>query len=567
MKHNKTYAEWRRFARDAEIAAELLTIEDNESEIKSRFSSVMSFGTAGLRSKLGAGTNRMNVYTVARATQGIAAYVKKYDAQLQGMVIAYDTRRNSEVFAKETARVLAANGIKTYLFQEATSVPELSFAIRSLKAFGGVAITASHNPKEYNGYKAYASWGGQLLGAACEEVTAEINKVNRFDDVERMDFDKAVKEGRIIILDQEMDEQYYSKLVGMAKRPENIQKQAKDIHAMYTPLFGTGMRTFKGVMKQMPYECTIVESQSMPNEDFPGLDAPNPEDPKAMKKAIELAKETGAEIALGTDPDSDRLGAAIPNEQGEWIMMSGNQVGCVIIDYLLRHRKESGSLLSEDYIVKSFVSTRMADDIAKEFGIESITVPTGFKYISDIFNNQRKQGTFVFGFEESCGFLAGDFVADKDGVMAGLLLLEVLCECKKNGETLYQRLRSLYEKYGWHKEKVVTAMLEGEDGMERVKNIMQKLRDHVPAQFGGQQVVCYTDYQGGFVQDESGKRTIDFPQSNAVCFTLEKGWMCIRPSGTEPKLRVYCGVCDKTCKASDELLKQLEKEAEALLQS
>lgn len=567
MRYNQTYAEWRRFARDAEIAAELLTMEDNEAEIKNRFSSVMSFGTAGLRSKLGAGTNRMNVYTVARATQGIAAYVKKYDAQLQGMVIAYDTRRNSEVFAKETARVLAANGIKTYLFQEATSVPELSFAIRSLKAFGGVAITASHNPKEYNGYKAYASWGGQLLGAACEEVTEEINKVNRFDDVKRMDIAKAVKEGRIIMLGQDMDEQYYSKLVNMTKKPENIQKFAKDIHAVYTPLFGTGMRTFAGVMTQMPYECTIVESQSMPNEDFPGLDAPNPEDPNAMKQAIELAKEMGADIALGTDPDSDRLGAAIPNEQGEWIMMSGNQVGCVIIDYLLRHRKESGQLSSLDYIVKSFVSTRMADDIAGAFGIESITVPTGFKYISDIFNNQRKQGAFVFGFEESCGFLAGDFVADKDGVMAGLLLLEVLCECKKNVETLYQRLRSLYEQYGWHKEKVVTAMLEGEDGMQRVKNIMQKLRDHVPTQFGGQQVISYTDYQGGFVQDKNGKMPIDFPQSNAVCFTLEKGWICVRPSGTEPKLRVYCGVCDTTREASDELLTALEKEARALLQS
>lgn len=566
MEHKERFLKWKEKASNEEIAAELSDMQEDEEQIKSRFSSELTFGTAGLRSRLGAGTNRMNIYTVGRATQGLSQYVQKHGGQQKGMVIAYDTRSKSDVFAEATALVFAANGIKTYLFREAAGVPVLSFAIKHLNAFGGVAITASHNPKDYNGYKAYAPWGGQLLGQECEQVTAFIQDVDCFDKVLSIKKQVALEKGLIQMLDEDITHQYYSCLLGMARRPENIKECAKDIHVVYTPLFGTGMKTFEGVIEKMPYNYSLVESQCLPNSQFPGLDAPNPEDEKAMKKAIEMAKTNGADIAFGTDPDADRLGAAIPSNTGEFVILSGNQIACIICDYLFRQKSKDGKLSPGDYIVKSFVSTRMADDIAKSFGAQCITVPTGFKFISDVVNNKKNAANFVFGFEESCGFLADDFVGDKDGVMAGMLLLEVLCECKKNGETLYQRLNSLYEKYGWHKEKTVYAMFEGLDGMDKVKKIMKNLRKNPPAVLGGQKVILYTDYKSGKEKDESGIRDIDFQRSDALCYTLPNGWLCIRPSGTEPKLRVYIGVCEKTNEASQKLLSELEKDAKAFLE-
>ncbi|MDD5016821.1 MAG: phospho-sugar mutase [Eubacteriales bacterium] len=564
MGYREKFEQWKEFARDGEVAAELLNIEDDAAEIESRFSSTLQFGTAGLRSRLGAGTNRMNVYTVSRATQGLADYVKKHGAG-KGMAVAYDTRHNSDAFARAAALCFAANGIKTYLFPQPTSVPELSFAIRHLGAFGGVVITASHNPKDYSGYKVYAPWGGQLLDDASDEVTRHIERTRDFDKVLSMDPDEARKKGLLVTIGDDTDKAYFGRLLGMAKRPENIRRYAGDIRVVYTPLFGTGLRTFLGVIGNMPYQYSLVESQSRPDPEFPGVKTPNPEDERAMQKAIALAHETGADIAFGTDPDADRLGVAIPSASGEFIMLSGNQVGCVLIDYLLRHRKDAGLLKPSDYIVKSFVSTRMTDDIAKSVGIECVTVPTGFKYISDIINNKMTDRQFVFGFEESCGYLADDYVADKDGIMAGMLLLEALCECRAAGETLYQRLEGLYNKYGWHKEKVLSAMMEGPDGMEKVGGIMRSLRDDPPQEFGGQRVLMFTDYQAGTCKDDKGVKRIDFPRVNALYLTLENGWLCIRPSGTEPKIKVYCGVCDKTNDASEKRLRALEESAKAML--
>jgi phosphoglucomutase len=302
----------------------------------------------------------------------------------------------------------------------------------------------------------------------------------------------------------------------------------------------------------------------VPDPEFPGLKAPNPEDPAAMGKAIELARNTGADIALGTDPDADRLGAAIRNDDGEFVMLSGNQIGCLIAEYLLRQRKEKGELAADDYIVKSFVSTSMADEIAKGMGAESITVPTGFKYISDVVNT-RKQGKFVFGFEESCGFLAGDFVADKDGVMALLLLLEVMCECSERGETLYQRLISLFNTYGWHKEKVTSTVLDGESGMAKKEEIMQRLRKSAPQTLGGQRVAAVIDYLSGVRRDGERETIIDFPRENALRFELGKGWVCVRPSGTEPKIKLYAAVNGKTKEASETLLDALWKDANTMI--
>jgi phosphoglucomutase len=559
MGYKDAYTEWTKKAIDTEVAAELLAMANDDAEIQSRFSDTLHFGTAGLRSKLGAGANRMNIYTVRRATQGLATYVNAHGGK--AMAVAYDTRTNSDVFAEATALCLAANGIKTYLFEKATSVPELSFAIRHLGTYGGVAITASHNPKDYNGYKVYAPWGGQLLSDASAEVTQHIEQTDGFDMVKTMDKDEALQKGLLVMIGSDIDAAYYEQLKQMAASSDVVKTYGREVKVAYTPLFGTGMRTFEGVMSGLPYRYAVVDSQRDPDPAFPGMDAPNPEDPKAMKDVITLARQTGADIAFGTDPDADRLGAAIPNDDGEYIMLSGNQVGCILIDALLKKRREAGTMDPSDYIIKSFVSSQMADDIAAYYGVRCLTVPTGFKYISDIMFNQEPDSAFVFGFEESCGFLASRFVGDKDGVMAGLLLLEVLCDCKKNGQTLYQRLRSLYDKYGWHKEKVISVVMDGADGMTRVAGIMATLRGVAPLMLGGQRVEAVMDYLSGTCQNDGQIETIDFPRVDALKFTLERGWMSVRPSGTEPKLKVYIGVSESDNAASEERLKALETDA------
>ncbi len=563
MGYMEEYARWRAWAKDAEVSAELRDIEGDDEAIKSRFAVEMSFGTAGLRSRLGAGPGRMNVYTVGRATQGLAAYVKAQRGEGDGMVVAYDTRKNSDVFAWETALCFAANGVKTYLFSQPTSVPELSFSILHLGAFGGVAITASHNPKDYNGYKAFASWGGQLLGDASEEVMRRIDAIS-FGDTRTMKREDALESGLLTVLGSETDEAYYTRLLGMARHPENIQQYGSQIKAVYTPLYGTGMRTFEATALKLPYRVSVVESQRQPNPAFPGLDAPNPEDVRAMAEAMRIARETGADIALGSDPDADRMGAAIPDGAGGYTMLTGNQVGCILTDYLLRCRAESGQIRPSDFIVKSFVSTRMADDITRRFGIRCMTIPTGFKYISDAIHT-HPQDHFVFGFEESCGFLADDFVREKDGVMAALLLLEVLCECKKKGVSLLGHLNALYETYGWHKEKVIAATYEGLSGMEKIKGIMAGLRAQPPEMLGGQRVVCRIDYEAGTMDDGVCAKPYDFPRTDALEFALPSGWLVIRPSGTEPKVRVYCGVREATEEASAALLAALAADAQRLL--
>lgn len=564
MGYKENYKEWTTKINDAEVAAELAAIQNNESEIKDRFTGELCFGTAGLRGKIGAGTNRMNVYTVGRASQGLAKYVIDNGGQQAGMVIACDTRKNSTLFSETTALIFAANGIKTYLFEQATSVPELSFAVKQKKAFGGVAITASHNPKDYNGYKVYAPWGGQLLADVSGQVMCCIDGVCGTDGVNTMSRDEAIQKGLLIIIKDDIDKAYYNALYDMAKRHDLINKHAEYIHMVYTPLFGTGLRTFKGVMEKLPYKYTLVEEQCTPDPEFPGLKAPNPEDGTAMHKAVALAKSTGVDIAFGTDPDADRMGAAIRNNNGEFVMLSGNQIGCIIAEYLIRQRKQSGALATDDYIIKSFVSTQMADTIAARLGAECITVPTGFKYIADIINT-RKNGKFIFGFEESCGFLADDFIADKDGVMALLLLLEVMCECMDRGETLYQRLESLYETYGWHREYVTSTMLDGEGGMKKKEEIMQRLRLSAPETLGGQRVIAETDYLSGIRKDGNGETVLDFPHENALRFELERGWVCVRPSGTEPKIKLYVAVCGGNGEEAESLLDELKKDAAALL--
>ncbi len=549
MDYNAVFEKWKAFATDAQIANELTAMENDEALKQSRFSGALEFGTAGMRALIGAGVNRMNIYTMQMVSQGYAVYLNA--AGLKSLAIAYDTRQNSDVFALAAALVFAANGIKTYLFERETSVPELSFAIRELSCSGGVAITASHNPKDYNGYKVYAAWGGQILSDAGEQISQYIKKVTDCDQVKTVDRQTALDNKMLVMIGTDMDKKYYARLLAQSANAQLIAHTAARVNAVYTPLFGAGMRTFAGTIAKMPYVCSVVSEQADPNPDFPGLSSPNPESINTLGLAIAQAKAQGADIAFGTDPDADRFGAAIPNEFGEFIIMSGNQIGCVIIDYLLRHRAQSGILKSSDYIVRSFVSSRMADDIAKQFGIECASVPTGFKYVSDLVHNQYIGREFVFGFEESCGFLAGDFVADKDGIMAAMLLLEVMCECKAQGNTMLERINALYAKYGWHKEKVLNVMLDGKK--DKVDSIMRALRHTPLLEIGGQRVVELKDY----LTEKS--------PLNVMMYTLEKGWFCIRPSGTEPKLKIYLGVCGNSQTDASQLLEALESSARKLI--
>lgn len=549
MGYKAVYEKWKAFATDEEIVAQLDAMENDEDEIKARFSGALEFGTAGMRALIGAGVNRMNIYTVQMASQGLADYLNAKGSA--SLAIAYDTRQNSDVFALAAALVFAANDIKAYLFESETSVSELSFAIRELKCSGGVAITASHNPKDYNGYKVYAPWGGQILGDVGEEISQYIKEITDGDQVKSAEQQSAAADGMLVMLGADMDAKYYARLLAQTENARLITETAGSVKVVYTPLFGTGMRTYAGTIAKMPYASSVVAAQRAPSPDFPGLSSPNPENEKTMASAIAQAKELGADIALGTDPDADRLGAAIPDSSGEFVMMSGNQIGCVIIDYLLRHRAQSGTLRTNDYIVKSFVSSRMADDMAKKFGIECAVVPTGFKFVSDLVHNKYKRRKFVFAFEESCGFLAGDFVADKDGVMAAMLLLEVMCECKARGVTMYQRLESLYEEYGWHKEKLLSVMLD--EGTDMVDNIMRDFRQNPPKTIGGQRVIEMKDYLDEQIS------------LNVLIYTLEKGWFCIRPSGTEPKLKIYYGVCGATELDSKQMLDALGESANKLV--
>lgn len=548
MDYLQQYKKWKDYVKEETLQSELEQLEGDEQEIKNRFSSVLEFGTAGFRSVTGVGTNRINIYTVRKASQGVADYMnEKCQNQL---CVAYDTRHFSKEFALETALVFAANGIKTYLFSLPSSVPELSFAIRHLGCCGGVAITASHNPKNYNGYKVYASWGGQILGNVGNAISEHIKKITDFDMVKRIDEQEAKDKGLLVEIQGDIDEKYFSYLKESVKNKKLLEKYAKDVNVVYTPLFGTGMRAFENTVAKMGFDVSVVEDQIGPDSDFPGLDTPNPEDEKAMTMAIETAKKENADIAFGTDPDADRFGAAVKTEDGKYIIISGNQIGCIITEYLLRLRQNSGELKNSDYIIRSFVSTPMVDKMAEKYGIECAVMPTGFKHFSNLVHNIYKDRHFVFGFEESCGYMAGMQVADKDGMLAAVLMLEVICECKEQGISLYDRLQKLYEEFGWYKEKVVSVLLE--KNPERAKTIMEELRNNIPTSFAGQKVLSVKDY----LEDES--------KQNMLLFEFENAWLAVRPSGTEPKIKMYYGVCEKTNSASQALLDSLDKGVEEI---
>ncbi len=534
---------------DDDTKAELKAIADNESEIEDRFYKELEFGTGGLRGVIGAGTNRMNLYTVRKATQGLANYIIKQGGQDKGVAIAYDSRFMSPEFADEAALCLAANGIKAYVFDELRPTPELSFALRTLGCISGIVVTASHNPPEYNGYKVYWEDGAQVTAPKDKEIITEVKNVTDYHTVKTMSREEAMEKGLYIVIGSEIDDKYMEELKKQIIHPEIITKMAEDIRIVYTPFNGTGNKPVRRILQELGFKHVyVVPEQEMPDPKFTTLEYPNPEDPKAFELAIKLAKEKNADIVLATDPDADRLGIyALDTKSGEYVPFTGNMSGMLIAEYILRERTNTGTMPANPAMVKTIVTTNMADKIAAKYGVKLIEVLTGFKFIGEQIKLFEETGSnnYVFGLEESYGCLAGTHARDKDAIVAVMCLCEVAAWCKANGKTVWDEMLEMYEEYGYFMESQYAVTLKGIDGSKQIQAIMEKLRANPPKEFGDLKVVEMRDYDNGVVTDLATGATSStgLPQSNVLYFDLtNNSWCCARPSGTEPKIKFYMGV-------------------------
>ncbi len=528
---------------------ELLAIRDNEGEIEDRFYKELEFGTGGLRGVIGAGTNRMNIYTVRKASQGLANYIIKANGQDKGIAIAYDSRFMSPEFADEAALCMAANGIKAYVFESLRPTPELSFALRTLGCISGIVITASHNPPEYNGYKVYWEDGAQITAPKDKEIIGEVQAVTDYHDVKTMDKQAAMDAGLYHVIGKEIDDKYMEELKKQIIHPEVIEAVADDIKIVYTPLCGTGNVPVRRILSELGFKNVyVVPEQENPDPKFTTLDYPNPEDPKAFTYALKLAKEKNADIVLATDPDADRLGIyALDTKSGEYMPFTGNMSGMLIAEYILRERKATGTMPANPALVTTIVTTNMTAPITAAYDVKLIEVLTGFKFIGEQIKlfEQTGSNNYVFGLEESYGCLAGTHARDKDAVVAVMCLCEVAAWCKKEGKTLYDMMLEVYEKYGYYKETQYAITLKGIDGSKQIAAIMDKLRNNPPKNFGDLDVVRVRDYENNkIVELETGKEyETGLPKSNVLYFDLTNdSWCCARPSGTEPKIKFYMGV-------------------------
>ncbi|MGC8820368.1 MAG: phospho-sugar mutase [Fervidobacterium sp.] len=533
---------------DEATKQELIAIKDNEEEIKERFLFDLEFGTAGLRGKIGAGTNRMNIYTVGMATQGLAEYILSRGEEYakRGVVIAYDVRRMSKEFARTAAQVLAGNGIRVYLFDDIRPTPILSYAVRYFKTASGIVITASHNPPEYNGYKVYWEKGSQIMDDVAKPIEENIRRIDDFRKIRKMDFDESISKGLIKIVGREVDEAYFEKVLGLSLN-EDIDK---DISIVYTPLHGTGGRFVRHILTKRGFtNFAIVPEQEEPNGEFPTVDYPNPEDLKAFDLALKYAKEKTADIILATDPDADR-NAVMVKHNGEYVPLNGNQTGALLTEYLLSQRKEKGLLPKNGIIIKSIVTGDLGKLIAKQYGVETFETLTGFKNICGLENELEGKYSFQFGYEESIGYVTGDFVRDKDGVMMSMIISEMAAFYKKKGKTLIDVLQSLYKKFGYYLEDNFSLVYEGLKGMEKIRRIMEVFRKRFPKEIGTLELLEYIDYNERKLYDKYGNVIGNvephIPTSNVLRFFMSDGsWYAIRPSGTEPKLKVYIYAVDK----------------------
>ncbi|NLM05064.1 MAG: phospho-sugar mutase, partial [Clostridiales bacterium] len=525
---------------DSETRLELESIKDNKSEIEDRFYKELEFGTGGIRGKIGAGINRINKYTIRKATQGLANLIKKNgtEAVNRGVVIAHDPRHMSKEFTLEAALVLANNGIKSYVFNDLRPTPELSFAIRYLNAMAGIVITASHNPPEYNGYKVYWEDGAQMANKLTQEVSNEINKIDSLHGILPMEKEKALELGLLEYIGYEVDDAYIEAVKGQSLRPEVIEKLGRDFKIVYTPLHGTGNIPIRRVLKEIGFENVfVVPEQEKPDPEFSTVNYPNPEERAAFELSIELAMKENADLIIGTDPDCDRVGAVVKNMEGEYIVLTGNQTGALLVEYILSTLDEKDNLKEDGIVIKTIVTSEMGADIAKAYDITVLDTLTGFKYIGEKIKEFEKTGehTFIFGYEESYGYLSGTYTRDKDAVVSSMLICEMAAYYKSRGLTLYEGLLELYEKYGYYLEDLKSITLEGRAGSEKIQSILNGLRENPPTHMGGYEIIKIEDF---LKQDK-------LPKANVLKLHIEgDSWMALRPSGTEPKLKIYCGVKD-----------------------
>lgn len=563
MGYIQEFNKWQEKLKNTPYASELASM--TEAQKQSCFGASLEFGTAGLRAVIGMGTNRMNIFTVRRSTQGLADYLNSSGAK-KGVAIAYDSRNMSDVFAKETALVLAANGIKAYLYSTLHSVPQLSFTILHMGLDAGVVITASHNPKQYNGYKVYGPDAAQIGVAPAAAVTKAIENADDYFDIKTMDEKSAINAGLLEYIGESMDEIYYGKVLSLIDL-DLIKQASKNLSVVYTPLFGSGFVPVTTIIKRMGVDkLYVVEEQSHPNSDFPDLSAPNPENAESFQKAIALAKEKDASLILATDPDCDRLGLAVREKSGNYKILSGNQIGCLLLDYVLR--KHSNSLTGGEFAVKSIVSSPMADVIAEKNGVEMRSVLTGFRFIGEQIKlaQQSGKGKFLFGFEESYGYLSGTFVRDKDASIACALCVEMASYYQTKGMTPSDALDALYEKYGYFAEKVISLTLDTLDGIARIKNAVNTLRENAPSHIASREVLSLGDYLKGTITKSDGAiLKTGLPETNMLIFGLDGGRLILRPSGTEPKLKAYCSARGKDRQSAEKYLAELEKAAHELM--
>ena len=559
--YQKRYREWlENDYFDADTKAELTAIKENDNEIKERFYKDLEFGTAGLRGVIGAGTNRMNIYTVRKATQGLANYILKNGAEGRGVAIAYDSRRMSPEFADESALCLAANGIKAYVFESLRPTPELSFAVRKLNCIAGINITASHNPPEYNGYKVYWEDGAQITPPHDTGIMAEVEAVTDYATVKTMSLEAAKEAGLYEVIGEAVDDAYMEELKKQVIHQDAIDQMNKDLKIVYSPLHGTGNIPVRRILKELGFENVyVVKEQELPDGNFPTVSYPNPEAKEAFELGLKLAKDVDADLVLATDPDADRLGVYVKDtKSGEYKVLTGNMSGCLLADYEISQTKAVKGLPKDGCLIKSIVTSNMAKAIAESYGVKLIDVLTGFKFIGQQILEFEKTGigTYLFGFEESYGCLIGTYARDKDAIVATMALCEAAAYYKTLGKTLWDAMIDMYEKYGYYKDDIQSITLKGIEGLEKIQNILETLRKEPPAEIGGYGVQRARDYKAGTIKDLRTGETSDtgLPASNVLYYELENdAWVCVRPSGTEPKVKFYYGIKGNSLENADEI--------------
>ena len=560
MDYKEVYEQW--IANpyfDEATKEELKSIAEDENEIKERFYMDLEFGTAGLRGIIGAGTNRMNIYVVRRATQGLANYIAKVDKKSQGVAIAYDSRHMSPEFAQEAALCLAANGIKAYIFETLRPTPELSFAVRHLGCVAGINVTASHNPPEYNGYKVYWEDGAQITPPHDSGIMGEVKAISDWNTVKTMDKAEAEKAGLFQVIGKEVDDAYIAELKKQVIHMDAIEAEGKNLKIVYTPLHGTGNIPARRILKELGFENVyVVKEQELPDGDFPTVSYPNPEAAEAFELGLKLAKEVDADLVLATDPDADRLGVRVKDKNGEYHDLTGNMSGCLLANYEISQRKAvNGSLPEDGALIKTIVTTNLADAIAKGYGVKLIEVLTGFKFIGQQILGFEKsgKGSYLFGFEESYGCLIGTYARDKDAIVATMALCEAAAYYKTQGKTLWDAMIEMYEQFGYYKDDIKAVTMKGIEGLQKIQDIMNSLRQNPPAEFAGHKVVAVRDYKADTIKNlETGEVTpTGLPNSNVLYYELTNdAWVCVRPSGTEPKVKFYYGVKGTSLADADE---------------